>query len=110
MLETLTFEYFVRTIAAILFVAALLFMVVWAIKVRFKGKFSEKESLIKVIQKTQLDTRHSVSILAYDNQKFMLASGPGGLALVQIGSPAPQKSDDFELLLNKEIDNQEAQA
>ena len=110
MLETLTFEYFVRTIAAILFVAALVFMVVWAIKVRFKGKFSEKESLIKVIQKTQLDTRHSVSILAYDNQKFMLASGPGGLALVQIGRPAPQKSDDFELLLNKEIDNQEAQA
>ena len=110
MLETLTFEYFVRTIAAILFVAALVVMVVWAIKVRFKGKFSEKESLIKVIQKTQLDTRHSVSILAYDNQKFMLASGPGGLALVQIGSPAPQKSDDFELLLNKEIDNQEAQA
>lgn len=110
MLETLTFEYFVRTIAAILFVAALLVMVVWAIKVRFKGKFSEKESLIKVIQKTQLDTRHSVSILAYDNQKFMLASGPGGLALVQIGSPAPQKSDDFELLLNKEIDNQETQA
>ena len=106
MLETLTFEYFVRTIAAILFVAALLVMVVWAIKVRFKGKFSEKESLIKVIQKTQLDTRHSVSILAYDNQKFMLASGPGGLALVQIGRPAPQKSDDFELLLNKEIDNQ----
>ena len=89
MLETLTFEYFVRTIAAILFVAALVVMVVWAIKVRFKGKFSEKESLIKVIQKTQLDTRHSVSILAYDNQKFMLASGPGGLALVQIGSPAP---------------------
>ena len=110
MLETLTFEYFVRTIAAILFVAALVIMVVWAIKVRFKGKFSEKESLIKVIQKTQLDTRHSVSILAYDNQKFMLASGPGGLALVQIGSPAPQKSDDFELLLNKEIDNQETQA
>ena len=110
MLETLTFEYFVRTIAAILFVAALLVMVVWAIKVRFKGKFSEKESLIKVSQKTQLDTRHSVSILAYDNQKFMLASGPGGLALVQIGSPAPQKSDDFELLLNKEIDNQETQA
>ena len=110
MLETLTFEYFVRTIAAILFVAALLVMVVWAIKVRFKGKFSEKESLIKVIQKIQLDTRHSVSILAYDNQKFMLASGPGGLALVQIGSPAPQKSDDFELLLNKEIDNQETQA
>ncbi|MFL2505103.1 MAG: hypothetical protein ACJ0Q2_08470 [Candidatus Azotimanducaceae bacterium] len=110
MLETLTFEYFVRTIAAILFVAALVVMVVWAIKVRFKGKFSEKESLIKVIQKTQLDTRHSVSILAYDNQKFMLASGPGGLALVQIGSPAPQKSDDFELLLNKEIDNQETQA
>ena len=86
MLETLTFEYFVRTIAAILFVAALVVMVVWAIKVRFKGKFSEKESLIKVIQKIQLDTRHSVSILAYDNQKFMLASGPGGLALVQIGS------------------------
>lgn len=110
MLETLTFEYFVRTIAAILFVAALVVMVVWAIKVRFKGKFSEKESLIKVIQKIQLDTRHSVSILAYDNQKFMLASGPGGLALVQIGSPAPQKSDDFELLLNKEIDNQETQA
>tara|TARA_A100000164_G_scaffold9024_1_gene7730 strand:+ start:193 stop:525 length:333 start_codon:yes stop_codon:yes gene_type:complete len=110
LLETLTFEYFVRTIAAILFVAALVVMVVWAIKVRFKGKFSEKESLIKVIQKTQLDTRHSVSILAYDNQKFMLASGPGGLALVQIGSPAPQKSDDFELLLNKEIDNQETQA
>ena len=110
MLETLTFEYFVRTIAAILFVAALVVMVVWAIKVRFKGKFSEKESLIKVIQKTQLDTRHSVSILAYDNQKFMLASGPGGLALVQIGSPDPQKSDDFELLLNKEIDNQETQA
>ena len=110
MLETLTFEYFVRTIAAILFVAALLVMVVWAIKVRFKGKFSEKESLIKVIQKTQLDTRHSVSILAYDNQKFMLASGPGGLALVQIGSPAPQKSDNFDLLLNKEIDNQGAQA
>ena len=110
MLETLNFEYFIRTIAAILFVAALVFMVVWAIKVRFKGKFSEKESLIKVIQKTQLDTRHSVSILAYDNQKFMLASGPGGLALVQIGSPAPQKSDDFELLLNKEIDNQETQA
>ena len=110
MLETLTFEYFVRTIAAILFVAALVVMVVWAIKVRFKGKFSEKESLIKVIQKTQLDTRHSVSILAYDNQKFMLASGPGGLALVQIGSPAPQKSDNFELLLNKEIDNQETQA
>ena len=110
MLETLTFEYFVRTIAAILFVAALVVMVVWAIKVRFKGKFSEKESLIKVIQKTQLDTRHSVSILAYDNQKFMLASGPSGLSLVQIGSPAPQKSDDFELLLNKEIDNQETQA
>ena len=110
MLETLTFEYFVRTIAAILFVAALLFMVVWAIKVRFKGKFSEKESLIKVVQKTQIDTRHSVSILAYDNQKFLLASGPGGLALVQIGSPAPQKSDNFDLLLNKEIDNQEAQA
>ena len=110
MLETLNFEYFVRTIAAILFVAALVVMVVWAIKVRFKGKFSEKESLIKVIQKIQLDTRHSVSILAYDNQKFMLASGPGGLALVQIGSPAPQKSDDFELLLNKEIDNQETQA
>ena len=110
MLETLTFEYFVRTIAAILFVAALLVMVVWAIKVRFKGKFSEKESLIKVVQKTQIDTRHSVSVLAYDNQKFLLASGPGGLALVQIGSPAPQKSDDFELLLNKEIDNQEAQA
>ena len=85
-------------------------MVVWAIKVRFKGKFSEKESLIKVIQKTQIDTRHSVSVLAYDNQKFLLASGPGGLALVQIGSPAPQKSDDFELLLNKEIDNQGAQA
>ena len=110
MLETLTFEYFVRTIAAILFVAALVVMVVWAIKVRFKGKFSEKESLIKVVQKTQLDTRHSVSILAYDNQKFLLASGPGGLALVQIGSPAPQKSDNFELLLNKEIDNQETQA
>ena len=110
MLETLNFEYFVRTIAAILFVAALLVMVVWAIKVRFKGKFSEKESLIKVVQKTQLDTRHSVSILAYDNQKFLLASGPGGLALVQIGSPAPQKSDNFELLLNKEIDNQETQA
>lgn len=110
MLETLTFEYFVRTIAAILFVAALVVMVVWAIKVRFKGKFSEKESLIKVSQKTQLDTRHSVSILAYDNQKFMLASGPGGLSLVPIGSPAPQKSDDFELLLNKEIDNQETQA
>ena len=108
--ETLTFEYFFRTIAAILFVAALLFMVVWAIKVRFKGKFSEKESLIKVVQKTQIDTRHSVSILAYDNQKFLLASGPGGLALVQIGSPAPQKSDNFDLLLNKEIDNQEAQA
>ena len=110
MLETLTFEYFVRTIAAILFVAALLVMVVWAIKVRFKGKFSEKESLIKVVQKTQIDTRHSVSVLAYDNQKFLLASGPGGLALVQIGSPDPQKSDDFELLLNKEIDNQETQA
>ena len=110
MLETLNFEYFVRTIAAILFVAALVFMVVWAIKVRFKGKFSEKESLIKVVQKTQIDTRHSVSILAYDNQKFLLASGPGGLALVQIGSPAPQKSDNFDLLLNKEIDNQEAQA
>ena len=110
MLETLTFEYFVRTIAAILFVAALVVMVVWAIKIRFKGKFSEKESLIKVVQKTQLDTRHSVSILAYDNQKFLLASGPGGLALVQIGSPAPQKLDNFELLLNKEIDNQEAQA
>ena len=110
MLETLNFEYFVRTIAAILFVAALVFMVVWAIKVRFKGKFSEKESLIKVVQKTQLDTRHSVSILAYDNQKFLLASGPGGLALVQIGSPAPQKLDNFELLLNKEIDNQETQA
>ena len=110
MLETLTFEYFVRTIAAILFVAALLFMVVWAIKVRFKGKFSEKESLIKVVQKTQIDTRHSVSILAYDNQKFLLASGPGGLALVQIGSPAPQKSDNFDLLLNKEIDNQGPQA
>tara|TARA_B100000902_G_C27151936_1_gene834223 strand:- start:128 stop:460 length:333 start_codon:yes stop_codon:yes gene_type:complete len=110
LLETLTFEYFVRTIAAILFVAALLVMVVWAIKVRFKGKFSEKESLIKVVQKTQIDARHSVSILAYDNQKFLLASGPGGLALVQIGSPDPQKSDDFELLLNKEIDNQETQA
>ena len=110
MLETLTFEYFVRTIAAILFVAALVFMVVWAIKVRFKGKFSEKESLIKVIQKTQIDTRHSVSILAYDDQKFLLASGPSGLALVQIGSSAPQKSDNFDLLLNKEIDNQEAQA
>ena len=40
----------------------------------------------------------------------MLASGPSGLSLVQIGSPAPQKSDDFELLLNKEIDNQETQA
>ena len=110
MLETFNFEYFVRTIAAILFVAALVFMVVWAIKVRFKGKFSEKESSIKVVQKTQIDTRHSVSILAYDNQKFLLASGPGGLALLQIGSPAPQKSDNFDLLLNKEIDNQEAQA
>ena len=110
MLETLNFEYFVRTIAAILFVAALVFMVVWAIKVRFKGKFSEKESLIKVVQITQIDTRHSVSILAYDDQKFLLASGPGGLALVQIGSSAPQKSDNFDLLLNKEIDNQEAQA
>ena len=110
MLETLTFEYVVRTIAAILFVAALSVMVVWAIKVRFKGKFSEKESLIKVVQKTQIDARLSVSVLAYDNQKFLLASGPGGLALVQIGSPSPQKSDNFELLLNKEIDNQEAQA
>ena len=110
MLETLTFEHFVRTIAAILFVAALVVMVVWAIKVRFKGKFSEQESLIKVVQKTQIDARHSVSVLAYDNQKFLLASGPGGLALVQIGSPAPQKLDNFELLLNKEIDNQEAQA
>ena len=110
MLETLNFEYFVRTIAAILFVAALVFMVVWAIKVRFKGKFSEKESLIKVVQKTQIDARHSVSILAYDDQKFLLASGPGGLALVQIRGPAPEKSDNFELLLNKEIDNQEAQA
>ena len=109
-METLTFEYFVRTIAAILFVAALLVLVIWAIKVRFKGKFSEKESLIEVVQKTQIDARHSVSILSYDNQKFLLASGPGGVALVQIGSPAPQKSDNFELLLNKEIDNQGAQA
>ena len=109
-METLTFEYFVRTIAAILFVAALLVLVIWAIKVRFKGKFSEKESLIEVVQKTQIDARHSVSILAYDDQKFLLASGPGGLALVQIGSSAPQKSDNFELLLNKEIDNQGAQA
>ena len=110
MLETLTFEYFVRTIAAILFVVALLFMVVWAIKVRYKGRFSEKASLIKVVQKTQIDTKHSVSVLEYDNEKFLLASGPGGLALVQIGSPYPQKSDNFEQLLNKEIDNREAQA
>ena len=103
MLETLTLEYFVRTVAAILFVAALLFMVVWAIKVRFEGKFSEKESLIKVIQKTQIDARHSVSVLAYDNQKFLLASGPGGLALVQIGSPTPQKSDNFEPGPNRQL-------
>ena len=110
MLETLTLEYFVRTVAAILFVAALLFMVVWAIKVRFKGKFSEKESLIKLVQKTQIDARHSVSVLEYDNNKFLLASGPGGLALVQIGRHVPQKSDNFEQLLNKEIDNQETHA
>jgi|TARA_E500000075_G_C6795141_1_gene223503 flagellar biogenesis protein FliO len=109
LLETLTFEYFVRTIVAILFVAALLVLVVWAIKVRFKGKFADKESLIKVVQKTQIDPRHSVSILAYDNQKFLLASGPGGLALLEVQSPHAKTSDKFDKLLRKEIDNQGSQ-
>ena len=63
MLETLSLEYFVRTIAAILFVAALLFLVVWALKVRFKGKHSEKGGEIQVVQKMQIDTKHSITAL-----------------------------------------------
>ena len=110
MLETLSFEYFVRTIAAILFVAALLFMVVWALKVRFKGKHTEKEGAIQVVQKTQIDTKHSVTALEYDNTKFLLASGPGGLALVEVRNPQPKKPHKFEQLLNKEIDNRGPQA
>lgn len=106
MLETLSLEYFVRIVAAILFVAALLLLVVWALKVRFKGKYSEKEGAIQVVQKTQIDTRHSVTVLEYNDQKFLLASGPGGLALLEVRSPHAKTSDKFDKLLHREIDNQ----
>ena len=110
MLETLSLEYFARTVAAIVFVAALLFMVVWALKVRFKGKYTEKDGEIQVVQKTQIDTKHSVTALEYDKRKFLLASGPGGLALVELQHPQLEKPQNFEQLLNKEIDNQGPQA
>ena len=108
-METLTIVYFVRTIVAILFVAAIMVLVVWAFKVGFLGKFADKESLIKVVQKTQIDPRLSVSILAYDNQKFLLASCPGGLALLEVQIPHAKTSDKFDKLLRKEIDNQGSQ-
>ena len=110
MLETLSLEYFVRTIAAILFVAALLFLVVWALKVRFRGKYTEKDGVIQVVQKTQIDAKHSVTALEYDKRKFLLASGPGGLSLVELRHSKPGKPDKFTELLNKEIDNQGPQA
>ena len=110
MLETLSLEYFVRTIAAILFVAALLFLVVGALKVRFKGKHTEKGGEIQVVQKMQIDTKHSITALEYDKRKFLLASGPGGLALVELQCVQPEKPNKFEQLLNKEIDNHGPQA
>ena len=106
MLETLSLEYFVRIVAAILFVAALLLLVVWALKVRFQGKYPGKEGAIQVVQKTQIDTRHSVTVLEYNDQKFLLASGPGGLALLEVQSPHAKTSDEFNKLLHGEIDNQ----
>ena len=110
MLETLSPEYFVRTVAAILFVAALLLIVVWALKVRFKGKYAGKEEAIQVVQKTQIDTKHSVAVLEYDDQKFLLASGPGGLALLEVRGPHAKTPDKFDKLLHREIDNQGSQA
>ena len=107
-------ETFVLWISSILLIAILIFVVIWALKVRLHGKVSEGQNPIRIIQRTQIDAKHKITALEYEDQKFLLASGPNSMAFLKVdhpgdnaGKPAPE---NFEQLLHKEIDNQGPQA
>lgn len=72
-----------QTVMALIFVLGLLLLTLWMIKYcqqkglncRFGKAFTNK-SKIKIIEQRRLDLKNSVFIIQYDDEEFLILSGP----------------------------------
>jgi flagellar biogenesis protein FliO len=77
----------VRTIGALMVVLSVILMGAWAFK--NKEKFASKlaggrvrEAKLHVLETKSLGARHSICVVAYDNQRILLSTSPTGVTML----------------------------
>jgi flagellar biosynthetic protein FliO len=76
-------EVFIRTLGALLMVLALLLGAAWFFRrSRLFGLVSTKGSHLRVIESRSLGARHSLHVVEYGDQRFLIADTPAGTNLI----------------------------
>jgi flagellar biosynthetic protein FliO len=82
--------------AAALLVLGLLFLLLWALRLKgfanfaFKKPFSSRERLLNVVERLPLTPQHSLFLVETSDQRLLLGSSPSGINLIEtMGRKAP---------------------